>query len=157
MRPIQPIYIYISTNKYAFYRPAYTYRECLIGAVIRYLIGIEIFVNSHCHSYYIYTSLYIIVFVANASQSKPRRGYSSVSTTTYKASPLSFIASLIALLAALLLAVGVCDILNMVYPEDLAIQRDNVLIQSSRVVNLVIELIKVYPRREGGSSYRSIH
>ena len=53
--------------------------------------------------------------------------------------------------------VGVCDILNIVYPEDLAIQRDNVLIQSSRVVNLVMKLIKIYPRRRGGSSYRSIH
>ena len=62
-----------------------------------------------------------------------------------------------AMFVILIHIVGVCDILNIVYPEDLVIQRDNVLIQSSRVVNLVMKLIKIYPQREGGSSYRSIH
>ena len=35
------------------------------------------------------------------------------------------------------------DTLNIVYPEDLAIQRDNVLIQSSQVINLSEGLLKV--------------
>ena len=35
------------------------------------------------------------------------------------------------------------DILNMVYPEDLVIQRDNVLIQSLQVINLSKGLLKV--------------
>ena len=39
-------------------------------------------------------------------------------------------------------AVEVYDILNIVYPEDLAIQHDIVLIQSSQVIDLVMELIK---------------
>jgi hypothetical protein len=38
--------------------------------------------------------------------------------------------------------VRVGGILNTVYPEDLAIQHDNVLNQSTRVINLSTELIK---------------
>jgi hypothetical protein len=100
LRPIQPVHSYISTEEYAFYRPAYTRRECLVGAAIRHLVGAEVFVDSHCYSYHICASLRTIVFAADASRSRPRRGCSSVSTTAYKASPLSFVASLAALLAA---------------------------------------------------------
>jgi hypothetical protein len=107
LRPIQPIHSCISTEECAFRRPAYTRRECLVGAAIRHLVGAEVFVNSHCYSYHRYASLRITIFAADASQSRPRRGCSSASTTAYKASPLSFVASLAALLAASLPAIPI--------------------------------------------------
>jgi hypothetical protein len=94
------VYSCISTEECAFLRSAYTCKECLVGAAIRRLVGAEVFVDSHCHSHHRCVSLRITVFAADASQSRPGRGCSNVSTTACRDSPLSFVASLAALLAA---------------------------------------------------------
>jgi hypothetical protein len=107
LRPIWPVHSCISTKECAFYRPAYTHRECLVGVAIRHLVGAEVFIDSHCHSHHRCASLCTTVFAADASQSRPRRGCSSASATAYKASPLSFVASLAALLAASLPAIPI--------------------------------------------------
>jgi hypothetical protein len=75
---------------------------------MRRLIGAEALVDSHCHSYHRYASLHTIVFAANANQSRPRRGYSNASATAYRDSPLSFVTSLVALLAASLPVIPIC-------------------------------------------------
>ena len=70
-------------------------------------MGAEVFVDSYCCSHCRCASLRITVFAVDASQSRPGRGRSSASAIAHRDSPLSFVASLVALSAALLPAIPI--------------------------------------------------